>query len=154
MKVIHAEYVEDFKLRIYFSNGHNRLRDMSYPFSRLSGYYSKWNSKRNFRKFKIDNGHLVWGKDWDVIYSTQSLYSGNFFGTEVVKATHVKNYKIKIVFSNKKVRIIDFEKKFIRYAPSKWLKMDNFMKFRIDEGNIVWGKNWDVIFKIESLLRW
>ena len=73
---------------------------------------------------------------------------------QVTEAKHIEGYKIQLTFSTGKIRVIDFEKKFIKYAPSKWLKMENFMKFKVDEGNIVWGKNWDVIFNIESLLRW
>ena len=34
---------------------------------------------------------------------------------------------------------------------NKYLKLSNFKKFYIDHGNIVWGKNWDLIFPIEKL---
>lgn len=76
MQVVHAEYIKDYTLRIYFSNGHTRFRDMSTPFSKLGGDFEKWKTMANFKRFKIDQGNLVWGKDWDVIYPVSDLYTG------------------------------------------------------------------------------
>jgi hypothetical protein len=32
-----------------------------------------------------------------------------------------------------------------------YLKEDKFRKFYINSGNIVWGKNWDLVFPVEQL---
>jgi exopolysaccharide biosynthesis protein len=34
---------------------------------------------------------------------------------------------------------------------NKYLKPANFKKFYIENGNIVWGKNWDLMIPIENL---
>jgi hypothetical protein len=35
----------------------------------------------------------------------------------------------------------------------KYKTIDVFKKFKIENGNIVWGKNWDLIFKIDKLYK-
>ena len=51
--------------------------------------------------------------------------------------------------------IIDKWIKFIRRHPhpqyNKYLDPKRFKKFEIENGNIVWGKNWDLIFPLEQL---
>ena len=32
-----------------------------------------------------------------------------------------------------------------------YIEPKNFKKFTIEQGNVVWGKNWDMIFPIEDL---
>ncbi len=73
---------------------------------------------------------------------------------KIVSAKHIKDYEVELTFSNGKVKIIDFSgKKFGRWFLGKWSKPENFVKFKIDKGNIVWGKDWDVIFHVEDLYR-
>ena len=36
-------------------------------------------------------------------------------------------------------------------SPNKYLDPRKFSRFTIDNGNVVWGKNWDMIFPIEQL---
>jgi hypothetical protein len=39
-----------------------------------------------------------------------------------------------------------------KYATcKKYLDITLFKKFKVDSGNIVWGNNWEMIFKIEDL---
>jgi hypothetical protein len=33
----------------------------------------------------------------------------------------------------------------------KYLDVTQFKKFKLEQGNIVWGKNWDMIFTLDSL---
>lgn len=44
---------------------------------------------------------------------------------------------------------------FIRHHPrpqyNKYLNSSFFRRFTIENGNVVWGKNWDLIFPIEQL---
>lgn len=74
----------------------------------------------------------------------------------VNKAEHVEGYILLITFSNGVARKVDFSP-FLnntkaRYL-SKYKKIDNFKSFKIEEGNVVWGKNWDLIFPIKQLFR-
>ena len=36
---------------------------------------------------------------------------------------------------------------------NRYIEPKNFKKFTIEHGNVVWGKNWDMIFPIEQLHR-
>ena len=51
-------------------------------------------------------------------------------------------------------RVVDIGD-FIRRHPhpqyNKYLDPRKFSRFTIDSGNVVWGKNWDLIFPIEQL---
>ena len=44
---------------------------------------------------------------------------------------------------------------FIRRHPhpqyNKYLDPRNFRRFEIEDGNIVWGKSWDLVFPVEQL---
>ncbi len=72
----------------------------------------------------------------------------------VVEATYIDGYKLKLTFSDKKVNVIDFEN-FLKTKPhpqyNKYNKLQFFKQFKIEWGNIVWGKNWDLIFPVDQL---
>ena len=72
----------------------------------------------------------------------------------VMRAVYLKAYKIKIEFSDATIRIIDFEP-FLKENPHpQWTKYNNlshFKKFKIENGNLVWGRNWDLIFPVYGL---
>lgn len=38
--------------------------------------YNKYLDPKKFRRFTIENGNLVWGKNWDLIFPIEQLYSG------------------------------------------------------------------------------
>jgi hypothetical protein len=38
--------------------------------------YNKYKKPENFKRFKIENGNIVWGKDWDMIFPVYDLYTG------------------------------------------------------------------------------
>jgi hypothetical protein len=72
----------------------------------------------------------------------------------VTGATYIQAYKVKIKFSDNTSRVIDFEP-FLKGNPhpqwDKYKNVDNFKKFKIENGNLVWGRNWDLIFPISGL---
>ncbi len=61
---------------------------------------------------------------------------------------------ITLSFNDNTIKIVDIGD-FIRKNPhpqyNKYLKLSNFKKAKIENGNVVWGKNWDLIFPIENL---
>ena len=61
----------------------------------------------------------------------------------ITKAENAGNLTISLTFSDNTTRVVDIGD-FIR-RPRK------FSHFTIDSGNVVWGKNWDLIFPIEQL---
>ena len=74
----------------------------------------------------------------------------------VVKAEDLGNLKVKVFFNDNKSQLIDIGD-FIRKNPhpqyNKYLDPKKFRKFAIENGNIVWGKNWDLIFPVEQLYQ-
>ena len=61
---------------------------------------------------------------------------------------------VELVFNDNTRQIIDVGQ-FIRSHPhpqyNKYLDEAEFNKFTIDDGNIVWGDDWDLVFPIEQL---
>jgi hypothetical protein len=73
---------------------------------------------------------------------------------KIVSAKYRSNYVVELFFNNnrkKSVRFDSFLKKSMHPVIRSYLKEEKFKKFYIDNGNIVWGKNWDLVFPIEQL---
>ena len=72
----------------------------------------------------------------------------------VISATDIGNLSIRLLFNDNTSRIVDIGD-FIRKHPhpqyNKYLDPKKFCRFSIENGNVVWGKNWDLIFPIEQL---
>ncbi len=72
----------------------------------------------------------------------------------IQQAVYVANLSVELIFNDGTIREVDFET-FLNSHPhpqyNKYLNPANFKKFHLDHGNIVWGKNWDLIFPIEQL---
>ena len=72
----------------------------------------------------------------------------------ITNAKDSGNLTVSLTFSDNTVRLVDVGD-FIRRHPhpqyNKYLEPRKFSKFSIENGNIVWGKNWDMIFPIEQL---
>lgn len=72
----------------------------------------------------------------------------------IIGAENLGNSSVRLSFSDNTTQIVDIGS-FIRRHPhpqyNKYLEPRHFSKFCIENGNIVWGKNWDLIFPIEQL---
>ena len=77
MQVVSAEYLADYKIRISFSDLTQRIVDFG-PFLTAHPHpqYDKYKNPSHFKKFKIERGNIVWGKDWDLIFPIDQLYAG------------------------------------------------------------------------------
>jgi len=38
--------------------------------------YDKYLDPRKFNRFAIENGNIVWGKNWDLIFPVEQLHAG------------------------------------------------------------------------------
>lgn len=73
--VMNATYINDFKLKIDFADGKTSLVDFADYLSSLKiPYLKKYQSPKNFQNFMIENGNLVWGEDWDLVFPRDQLY--------------------------------------------------------------------------------
>ena len=72
----------------------------------------------------------------------------------VIKAENAGNLTVSLTFSDNTVQTVDIGD-FIRRYPhpqyNKYLNPQKFSRFTIENGNIVWGKNWGLIFPVEQL---
>ena len=72
----------------------------------------------------------------------------------IINAENVGNLNVCLTFSNNTVQTVDVGD-FIRRHPhpqyNKYLEPRKFNRFTLENGNIVWGKNWDLVFPIEQL---
>lgn len=79
--------------------------------------------------------------------------SGQLYITE---AEDLGGLKVRLVFSDGTDSTVDVGD-FIRRHPhpqyNKYLDPKKFASFTLDGGNIVWGRNWDLVFPIEDLYR-
>lgn len=72
----------------------------------------------------------------------------------ITNATDVGDLTICLTFSDNTTQRVNIGE-FIRRHPhpqyNKYLDTRKFRRFSIENGNIVWGKNWDLMFPIEQL---
>lgn len=77
ISVISAEYVGGFTLRVTFSDGAVSIVDFeSFLTNRPHPQYARYLQPELFKSFCVESGNVVWGKDWDMIFPMEELYSG------------------------------------------------------------------------------
>lgn len=80
MKVIsvkEALWAGDYKVDIIFNDNKKKTIDFAvFLNSHSHPQYNKYKQPTQFKKFRIENGNLVWGKDWDMIFPVYDLYLG------------------------------------------------------------------------------
>lgn len=76
IKLILAEYISGYKLRLNFNDGQENIVDFE-PFLSKSLHPSirKYLNLDNFKKFRIINGNLNWN-DYDLIFPISNLKQG------------------------------------------------------------------------------
>jgi len=77
ISVSSAAYINNYKLEVVFNDNKKRVVDFgNFLNTHSHPQYNKYKKQENFKKFKIENGNIVWGKDWDMIFPIYDLYSG------------------------------------------------------------------------------
>ncbi len=73
--VVNATYMNDFKVKIDFADGKTSFVDFANYLSSIKiPYLKKYQLPQNFQNFMIQNGNLVWGEDWDLVFPRDQLY--------------------------------------------------------------------------------
>ena len=72
----------------------------------------------------------------------------------ITEAHSVGNLTIELKFNDNTIQCVNIGE-FIHVHPhpqyDKYLDEHEFLKFTIDDGNIVWGEDWDLVFPVEQL---
>jgi hypothetical protein len=77
ISVSNATYIDGYKLEVEFTDNKKSVVDFGAFFNAHSHpQYNKYRKAENFKRFKIENGNIVWGKDWDMIFPVYDLYKG------------------------------------------------------------------------------
>ena len=77
LTVVDARYLGDLSLEVVFSDGTSRSIDFGpYLQSHPHPQHNRYLQPRFFKRFSIDHGNLVWGKNWDLIFPVEQLYAG------------------------------------------------------------------------------
>lgn len=72
----------------------------------------------------------------------------------IIEAHPVGNLTMQMTFNDdttQRVNIGDFILRHPHPQYNKYLDEREFLRYTLDDGNIVWGEDWDLIFPIEQL---
>lgn len=72
---------------------------------------------------------------------------------EITSAEYIQEYKIRLNFNDRTIRVIDFEhflKDSLNPMTRKYLKKALFRKYRIEYGDLIWG-DYEMSFPIWDL---
>lgn len=77
LAVTGAEHVGEYRLQISFSDGTSQLVDFGlFLTNHPHPQHNKYRRLANFKRFRIERGNLVWGRDWDLIFPIAQLHQG------------------------------------------------------------------------------
>jgi hypothetical protein len=77
VQVESAKHIEGYKLEIHFSDHSIKVVDFStFLNSNQHPVYNQYKNLRSFKRFRVESGNVVWGKDWDLIFPVSQLYQG------------------------------------------------------------------------------
>lgn len=77
ISIVEAKYIDHYKLEVVFSYQKKQTIDFGVFLNAHSHpQFNKYKKEQNFKRFKIENGNIVWGKDWDMIFPVYDLYKG------------------------------------------------------------------------------
>ena len=76
LTVTAAHYLADYRLAVSFSDGTTQEIDFAPVLDQFSptDYRAVYRQFEYFRAFAIENGNLVWGEDWDLIFPVWKLH--------------------------------------------------------------------------------
>ena len=75
---------------------------------------------------------------------------------KLVNANYINDYVVELLFDDGVVQQIDFSAFLYKHPHpqyDKYRDLKNFKRFKIERNNIVWGKNWDLIFDLWDLYK-
>ena len=77
LSIVSAKYVAPLCVKLEFSDGVTRTIDVG-AFIRKHPHpqYNSYLNEKKFKKFKIEFGNVVWGKNWDLIFPIDRLHAG------------------------------------------------------------------------------
>jgi hypothetical protein len=76
-KIVNAQYIDGYNILLTFADGTQREIDFGvFLLSHPHPAWDKYREIKNFKKFYIDSGNIVWGKHSELIFDEYKLYKG------------------------------------------------------------------------------
>ena len=77
LQIVHIECFENLTVRLCFSDHTEKIIDIgNFIAKHPHPQYNKYKEWKNFKKATIENGNVVWGKNWDLMFPIEQLYNG------------------------------------------------------------------------------
>lgn len=77
LQIVHIECFENLTMRLCFSDHTEKIIDIGdFITKHPHPQYNKYLEWKNFKKVAIENGNVVWGKNWDLMFPIEQLYVG------------------------------------------------------------------------------
>ena len=72
-----AKYIAPLSVELTFSDGAIQIVDVgSFIKKNPHPQYNSYLDEKKFKKFKLEMGYIVWGKNWDLIVPITTLRNG------------------------------------------------------------------------------
>jgi len=76
--IVKSEYVADYIIRLSFSDGTiNEVDFGNYLYRHPHPQYDKYRDLSKFKKYRIENGDIYWGRHGDLMFPIENLYFNN-----------------------------------------------------------------------------
>lgn len=77
LNIVSAKYVAPLSVELQFSDGTVNIVDIgSFIKAHPHPQYNSYLDEKKFKRFKIEMGNIVWGKNWDLVFPISALYNG------------------------------------------------------------------------------
>lgn len=77
LNIVSAKYVAPLSVELQFSDGTVKIVDIgSFIKAHPNPQYNSYLDEKKFKRFKIEMGNIVWGKNWDLVFPISALYNG------------------------------------------------------------------------------
>lgn len=77
LNIVSAKYVAPLSVEQQFSDGTVKIVDIgSFIKAHPHPQYNSYLDEKKFKRFKIEMGNIVWGKNWDLVFPISALYNG------------------------------------------------------------------------------
>ena len=77
ISIVNADYVKDYIVKLSFNDGTSKVIDFgTFLLKHNHPQFNSYKEISRFKTFRIENGNIVWGKNWDLIFPVYDLYQG------------------------------------------------------------------------------
>ena len=77
LNIVSAKYVAPLSVELQFSDGTVKIVDIgSFIKAHPHPQYNSYLDEKKFKRFKIEMGNIVWGKNCDLVFPISALYNG------------------------------------------------------------------------------